>query len=134
MKICRNFLEYADKDFGAHSMMHLIDTPPSDKIGPFEKAYREFNYLDGTIRVISSAIAANEIKKSDSGMISLFIYSLLLGASIVEKHMRSIEENNNNGKDRAREVQQFSHVDFSRLEFRNYILEKLNKWLTENSI
>ncbi len=134
MKIFKNFLDYADKDFGAFSMMHLIESPPSDKIGPFEKDYREFKFLDGTIRVLKSAMAAEEIEENDAGMISFLVYSLLLGAAIVENHMRTIEENHSNKKDPTSEILQFGQADFSRAEFRENVLKKLEEWLTQNSL
>jgi AcrR family transcriptional regulator len=134
MKLFKNFLEYADKDFGAFSMMHLIESPPSDKIGPFEKSYREFKFLDGTQRVLKSAMAAKEINESNIAMDSFFIYSVLLGAAIVEDHMRTLEYNNNNIKDPTSEILQFGQDEFSRLEFREYVLKKLKEWLTENSL
>jgi AcrR family transcriptional regulator len=133
MKIFKNFLDYADKDFGAFSMMHLIESPPSDKIGPFEKDYREFKFLDGTIRVLKSAMAAEEIEENDAGMMSFLVYSLLLGAAIVENHMRTIEENHSNKKDPTSEILQFGQADFSRAEFRENVLKKLEEWLTQNS-
>ena len=134
MEIFKNFLDYADKDFGAFSMMHLIESPPSDKIGPFEKDYREFKFLDGTIRVLKSAMAAEEIEENNAGMMSFLVYSLLLGAAIVENHMRTIEENHNYKKDPTSEILQFGHADFSRAEFRENVLKKLEDWLTQNSL
>ncbi|MFW9826448.1 MAG: TetR/AcrR family transcriptional regulator [Candidatus Thorarchaeota archaeon] len=134
MKIFKNFLDYADNDFGAFSMMHLIESPPSDKIGPFEKDYREFKFLDGTIRVLKSAIAAEEIEENKAGMMSFLIYSLLLGAAIVENHMRTIEENHSYKKDPTSEILQFGQADFSRAEFRENVLKKLEDWLTQNSL
>lgn len=134
MKIFKNFLDYADKDFGAFSMMHLIESPPSDKIGPFEKDYREFKFLDGTIRVLKSAMAAEEIEENNAGMMSFLVYSLLLGAAIVENHMRTIDENHSNKKDPTSEILQFGQADFSREEFRENVLKKLEDWLTQNSL
>ena len=131
MKIFTHFLEFADNDFGAFSMMHLTDSPPSDKIGPFEKEYREFNYLRGTIRVINIAINEGEIKDSNAEMLSFFTYSLILGAALVERHMRKIEQNQKYKGDLASEIVQFGRADFTRIDFRNFILEKLEQMLID---
>lgn len=129
LKIFTNFFEFADKDFGAFSMMHLMDSPPSDKIGPFEKEYREFNYLKGTARVIKVAIEAGEIKDSNAEMLTFLSYSLILGAAMVERHMRTIEQNGKYKGDFASEIVQFGEADFSRKEYRNFVLEKLKHFL-----
>jgi len=131
MKIFTHFLEFADNDFGAFSMIHLTESPPSDKIGPFEKEYREFNYLRGTTRVIRVAIQEGEIKESNAEMLSFFTYSLILGAALVERHMRTIEQNQKYKGDRASEIVQFGRADFSREEFRKFILEKLEQMLID---
>ncbi|MCK4381330.1 MAG: TetR/AcrR family transcriptional regulator [Candidatus Lokiarchaeota archaeon] len=131
MKIFIHFLEFADNDFGAFSMMHLTESPPSDKIGPFEKEYREFNYLRGTTRVIKVAIEEGEIKDSNAEMLSFFTYSLILGAALVERHMRKIEQNQKYKGDLASEIVQFGRADFTRIDFRNFILEKLEQMLID---
>ena len=131
MKIFTHFLDFADNDFGAYSMMHLTESPPSDKIGPFEKEYREFNYLRGTTRVIKVAIEQGEIKDSNAEMLSFLTYSLILGAALVERHMRIIEQNQNYKGDLASEIEQFGRADFTRKDFRNFILEKLEQMLID---
>ena len=134
MKIFKNFLEFADNDFGAFSMMHLIEAPPSDKMGPFEREYRKFNFLQGTARVIQSGISAGEIKESNAGMLSFFIYSLILGSAIVERHMRIIEQSENFNGNLASEIIQFGQAGFSKINYRNYVLNKIKKWLKKNQI
>ena len=131
MKIFTHFLDFADNDFGAYSMMHLTESPPSDKIGPFEKEYREFNYLRGTTRVIKIAIEEGEIKDSNAEMLSFLTYSLILGAALVERHMRIIEQNQKYEGDFASEIVQFGRADFTRKDFRNFILEKLEQMLID---
>ena len=131
MKIFNNFLEFAEKDFGAFAMMHLRESPPSNKIGKFEKEYREFNYLRGTARVIQTAIEAKEIKDYNAGMLTFFTYSLILGAAIVERHMRKVEQDPKYKEDSASEILQFGQADFSRKEFRNFVLEKLEQLLND---
>lgn len=132
MEIFTHFLDFADKDFGAFNMMHLMESPPSDKIGPFEKEYREFNYLKGTARVIKVAIEAGEIKDSNAEMLTFLVYSFILGAAMVERHMRTIEQNNKYKGDFASEIVQFGQADFSRQEFRNFVLEKLEQLIIGN--
>ena len=129
MKIFNNFLEFAEKDFGAFAMMHLRESPPSNKIGPFEKDYREFNYLRGTAKVIQDAIEKGEIKDANAGMLTFFTYSLILGAALVERHMRTVEQDPKYKEDYASEILQFGQTDFSREEFRNFVLEHLEKLL-----
>jgi len=125
------FKKFAEKDFGAFSMMHLRESPPSNKIGTFEQEYREFNYLRGTARVIQDAIEAGEIKFSNAKMLTFFTYSLILGAAMVERHMRMLEQNPNYKGDYPSEILQFGQADFTRKEFRDFILEKLEQLLKE---
>ncbi len=133
MKIFTNFLEFAYKDYGAFSMMHLTDLPPSDKIGLFEKEYKEFNYLRGTAKVVQDAIEAKEINYSNPGLITFFIYSLILGAAIVERNMRVLEQNPDFEGDSASEILSFKS-DFNSLEFRNFVLEKLEIILKDSGL
>ena len=132
MKIFTHFLDFANKDYGAFNMMQLMESPPSNKIGPFEKEYREFNYLKGTARVIKVAIEAGEIKNSNAEMLTFLVYSLILGAAMVERHMRTIEQDSKYKGDFASEIVQFGQADFSRQEFRNFVLEKLEQILIGN--
>lgn len=134
MKIFSNFLEFASKDFGAFSMMHLTESPPSDKIGPFEKEYKEFNYLRGTAKVVQNAIEAKEIKHSNPGLITFFTYSLVLGAAIVERNMRLLEQNPDFNGDYTSEISSFRQTDFNSLEFRNFVLEKLEFILRDSDL
>ncbi|MDX1798150.1 MAG: TetR/AcrR family transcriptional regulator [Candidatus Lokiarchaeia archaeon] len=129
IKIFNHFLEFAEKDFGAFAMMHLRESPPSNKIGKFEKEYREFNYLRGTARVIQNAIEAGEIKNSNAGMLTFLTYSLVLGAALVERHMRIVEQDPKYKGDYTSEILQFGEADFSRDEFRNFILDKMEQLL-----
>jgi AcrR family transcriptional regulator len=134
LKIFTNFLEFANKDFGAFSMMHLAGSPPSDKIGPFEKEYQEFNYLRGTARVVQNAIEAKEIKHSNPGLITFFTYSLILGAAIVERNMRVLEQNTDFEGDNVSEILSFQQTDFSSQEFRNFVLKNLKIILKDSDL
>ena len=133
MKFFKNFSEFAYNDYGAFSMMHLTGPPPSDKIGPFEREYHEFNYLKGTAKIVQGAIDAKEINHSDPGMITFFIYSLILGVAIVERNMRVLEQNPDFEGDSASEILSFK-TDFNSLEFRNFALEKLESILRDSEM
>ena len=131
MKFFTNFLEFAHKDYGAFSMMHLTESPPSNKRGPIEKEYQEFNYLRGTAKVVQDAIDSKEISHSNSGLITFFTYSLILGAAIVERNMRVLEQNPDFEGDSVSEILSFK-TDFNSLEFRNFTLEKLENILKDS--
>ena len=131
MKFFTNFFEFAYKDFGAFSMMHLTESPPSDKTGPFEKEYHEFNYLRGTAKLVQDAIDAKEINYSNSGLITFFIYSLILGAAIVERNIRILEQNPDFKGDPVSEILSFK-TDFNSLEFRNFVLKRLEGFLKDS--
>jgi len=133
MKFFTNFFEFAYKDYGAFSMMHLTESPSSDKRGPFEKEYHEFNYLKGTAKVVQDAIEAKEINYSNPGLITFFIYSLILGAAIVERNMRIIEQNPDFEGNYISEILSFK-TDFNSLEFRNFALEKLKIMLKDSKM
>ena len=134
MKIFQHFLEFADGDFGAFGMMHIIASPPSDKIGPFEREYREYNFLEGTTRVIKRAIDEGEIKETNAALLSFFTYSLILGTAIVERNMRTLEQDDDFDGDPVSETAQFGHVDFSSKEFRDYVLKKLQILLPDSNL
>ncbi|MHA1373833.1 MAG: TetR/AcrR family transcriptional regulator [Promethearchaeota archaeon] len=133
MKIFNHFFEFAENDFAAFSMMHIIASPPSDKVGKFEKEYKAFNFLDGTTRKLQEAINSGEIKESNSAILSFFIYSLILGATIVEYSMREIEDNNDEGTN-VDETTQFKTQPFSSNEFRRYVLKKIELGLTDPNL
>ena len=128
LRIFEHFFEFAENDFAAFRMMHIIRAPPSDKIGTFEREYKPFGILDGTTRLIQKAIDEGEVKEKNAALLSFFMYSLLLGATWVEKIMRDIEEeeeNKNEGK--IEEHTQFGTQGFTSKEFRNYTLQKIIK-------
>ncbi|MFX0011913.1 MAG: TetR/AcrR family transcriptional regulator [Candidatus Hermodarchaeota archaeon] len=130
MDIFDHFFEFAEEDYGAFAMMHTIPSPPSDKKGPYEKEYRPFNFLDGTTKVIQKAINDGEVKENNAALNSFFMYSLILGATIVEHTMRSVENSNNNKGTEAEEKLQFGTQPFTSKEFRNYVLSKIQLILT----
>ena len=134
MKVFNHFFEFAENDPAASSMMHIIPSPPSDKVGKFEKEYKAFNFLDGTTRKIQEAINAGEIKESNSAILSFFIYSLILGATIVEYSMRALEDSNDNEGIKVDETIQYKTQPFTSSEFRKYVLKKLELGLTDPNL
>ncbi|MFW9949131.1 MAG: TetR/AcrR family transcriptional regulator [Candidatus Thorarchaeota archaeon] len=134
LKIFEHFFNFAENDYAAFNMMHIISSPPSDKIGPFEAKYIPFNFLDGTTRVIQKAIDNGDIKEKNAALLSFFIYSLILGATIVERTMRSVEKTNPFKGTTADETLQFGTQPFSSKEFRKYVLRKLQLGLTDPNL
>ena len=135
MKIFEHFLEFAENDPAASSMMHIIPSPPSDKVGKFEKKYKAFHFLSGTKRKMQEAIDAGEIKEDNSAILSFFIYSVILGAAIVEHTMRVLEDNTNGKWDSSvDETLEFKKKAFSSKEFRRYVLKKLELGLTDPNL
>ncbi len=124
LKIFEHFLEFYENDFGKFLLMHNFrGTPPSNKIGPFEKKYREFRLLEGTTKIIQKAIDDNEISHSDATKLSFLLYALLMGSVIVEYDMKF------GFMDPTQETIQYSEVDFTITEFRKYALEMIKKIL-----
>lgn len=134
LNIFEHFFKFAEEDFTAFTMMHIIRSPPSDKIGPFEKQYKPFNFLDGTTRVIQKAINEGGIKENNAALLSFFLYSLILGATMVERTMRSVEENNDYKGSKAEERVQFSTQPFTSKEFRKYVLRKIQLGLIDPNL
>jgi len=134
LKIFDHFFEFAENDQAAFSMMHIITSPPSDKVGKFEKEYKAFNFLDGTTRKIQEAIIKGEIKEDNSAILSFFLYSLILGATIVENTMRELEESNDDERRKAEETTQYGTQSFSSSEFRKYVLKKIELGLTDPNL
>ena len=134
LKIFDHFFEFAQNDPAAFNMMHIIASPPSDKEGKFEKEYKAFNFLDGTTRKIQDAINKGEIKENNSAILSFFLYSLILGATIVEYSMRKIEDSNDDERTNADETTQFGTQPFSSTEFRRYVLKKIELGITDPNL
>ena len=127
--ISEHFFEFAEKDFAAFRMMHVIPSPPSVKVGPFEKEYKQFNFLDSTTHLIQKGIDKNEIKDNNAALLSFHLFSILLGATLVEKAMRDIENNNDKTGKEVDERLQFGTQSFTRKEFREYTLRKIQELL-----
>ena len=134
LKIFEHFFEFAEKDYDAFRMMHIIRAPPSDKIGPFEKDYKQFSFLDGTTKVIQKAMDDGEIKEKNASLLSFFLFSILLGVSMVEYVMRDIEEINDKKEKEVQEYMQFAFQNFTSKEFRKYALKKIEKGLNDPNL
>jgi len=134
LKIFGHFFEFAENDYDAFRMMHIIRAPPSEKIGPFEKEYHQFSFLEGTIRVIQKAIDNGEIKEKNAALLSFFLFSLLLGSTMIEYVMRDFEETNNKERREVEERIQFASQNFTSKEFRKYVLRKIEKGLTDPNL
>ncbi|MFX1393719.1 MAG: TetR/AcrR family transcriptional regulator [Promethearchaeota archaeon] len=132
--IFEHFFEFAEKDFAAFRMMHIIPSPPSEKIGPFEKEYKQFSFLDGTTQIIQKAIDKGEIKENNAALLSFFLFSLLLGATMVESAMRDNENTNDKIGKEVDELMQFGTQNFTSKEFRKYILRKIQKALSDPNL
>lgn len=134
LRIFNHFFKSAENDFAAFRIMHILNSPPSDKIGPFEKEYKQFSFLDGTTRLIQKSIDAGEIKEKNASLLSFFMFSLLLGSAMVEWAMRDIEETNNKERKKVDEYVQFGNQNFTSKEFRNYTLQKIIKGFTDPNL
>ena len=134
LKIFDHFFEFAQNDHAAFSMMHIIPSPPSDKVGTFEEEYKAFNFLGGTTRKVQEAINEGEIREDNSAILSFFLYSLILGATIVENTMRELEAINNYERTNAEETTQYGTQSFSSSEFRKYVLKKIELGLTDPNL
>lgn len=131
LNVFEHFFNFAEEDFTAFTMMHIIPSPPSDKIGPFEKQYKPFNFLNGTTKVIQEAINEGEIKESNAAILSFFMYSLVLGATMIERTMRNFEKKTDYKSTEADEMFQFGGQTFTSKEFRKYVLRKIQLGLTD---
>jgi AcrR family transcriptional regulator len=134
LELFDHFFNFAEADYTAFNMMHIMPSPSSDKIGPFEKQYKPFHFLDGTTRVIQKAITEGEIKENNAALLSFFIYSLVLGATIVERTMHYVEENNGYKATEADESIQFGTQPFTSKQFRKYVLRKIELGLTDPNL
>jgi AcrR family transcriptional regulator len=134
LRIFTHFFVFAENDYSAFRIMHIISAPSSNKIGQFEKEYKQFSFLDGTTRLIQKAIDNGEIKENNAALLSFFMFSLLLGATMVEKAMRDIEETNNKKGKEVEERTQFGTQKFTSKEFRRYTLQKIQKGFTNPNL
>jgi len=91
-------LKFAERDYGKYKMMfNIIEAPSSNKTGLIEREYREFRLLDGTTKILKGAIEKGEILKKNSSLLSLFIFSVIMGVSYIEMYRTA-------GQDRDQDV------------------------------
>lgn len=131
--IIEHFFEFAEKDFQAFRIMHVTPSPPSDKKGPYEIAYEPFNYLISTIKLVQKSLDNHEIKGKNAEIIAYFIYTMLLGFSIVEYELKETEKNITNWSE-IDEVFQFRSQTFTSSEFRKFYLKVIRSILTSSDI
>jgi len=130
LKLYDHFLEFAERDYDKFRMMfNVVEAPPSNKIGPIEKTYKEFRLLDGTTKLIQEAIDKGEIKKDMASVISLVSYSLVMGVAYIE-----MNRTQQHGGERIWETIQLSKGDVSNESFRNYTLKVLEYILRNNDL
>ncbi|MFX1364787.1 MAG: TetR/AcrR family transcriptional regulator [Promethearchaeota archaeon] len=132
--IFEHFFEFAENDFAAFRMMHFMQSPPSNKLGRYEKEYKPFKFLEGTIRVIQKAIDQGEIKEKNAALVTFFLFSLLLGSTLVEEAIRVNERISDEKRKKIQELKQFGAHGFTSKEFRKYILTKIQKGLTDPNL
>jgi len=130
LKLYDHFLEFAERDYDKFRMMfNVVEAPPSNKIGPIEKTYKEFRLLDGTTKLIQEAIDKGEIKKDMASVISLVSYSLVMGVAYIE-----MNRTQQHGGERIWETIQLSKGDVSNESLRNYTLKVLEYILRNNDL
>ena len=130
VKLYGHFLDFANRDYDKFKMMfNVVEAPPSNKIGPIEKTYKEFRLLDGTTKLIQEAIRAGEITKNSASLLSLFTYSLVMGVGYVQM-MRSEEQY---APSPVWETIQLSQVDVSYETYKKYTLKVLDYILKDGS-
>ena len=131
LKLFEHFLDFAERDYDKFKMMfNVVDAPPSNKIGPIEKTYKEFGLLDGTTRLIQEAIDNGEIQGDKASLLSLFSYSVLMGVAYLEMNRT---EKYKTAPIPVWETIQLSKLDVSNKTFKEYTLEVLEYILTQNN-
>ncbi|GAH13506.1 unnamed protein product [marine sediment metagenome] len=111
-------------------MFNVVDAPPSNKIGPIEKTYKEFGLLDGTTKLIQLAIDKGEIPHDKASLLSLFSYSVLMGVAYLDMNRA---RRYGNAPSPVWETVQLSKLDVSSESFKKYTLRVLENILYENS-
>jgi AcrR family transcriptional regulator len=125
LKLFEHFFEFAEKDFGVFSMMHARTTaPPSDKIGEEERKYEGFRLLDGNTRLLKEAKKQGETKFENPALVSLFLYSLIFGATYVDMNRREPNVLLENIQNSIKEI--------TSEEYQNYVLNIIEKLLKSN--
>jgi len=130
LQLFEHFLTFAEKDYDKFKMMfNIIDAPPSNKIGPIEKTYKEFDLLDGTTKLIQKAINKGEISDNNAPLLSLFSYSVVMGVA----YLGMIRPANERGTPSpVWETTQFKKLDVSNKAFKEFTSKVLEYILSMN--
>ena len=130
LQLFEHFLNFAEKDYDKFKMMfNIIDAPSSNKIGPIEKTYKEFDLLDGTTKLIQKAINKGEISDNNAPLISLFSYSVVMGVA----YLGMIRPANERGTPSpVWETTQFKKLDVSNKAFKEFTSKVLDYILSMN--
>jgi hypothetical protein len=126
LKIFEHFFEFAERDFGVFTMMHTPTSAPhsSKPPGEFETKYREFRLLDGNTKLLEQSREHGETNLQNPALVSLFLYSLLFGATYIDMNRR-------NGNPILENIQ-LSIKDISSEDFRMYVLNIVERLLKDN--
>lgn len=120
VKLYKHFLDFAERDYDKFKMMfNIIEAPPSKKIGPIEKTYKEFRLLDGNTKLIQQAIDTGEIVSDNAALLSLISYSLFMGVAYIDMN-RNLEYGGP-----VWETIQLSQIDVSNESFKESALKVL---------
>ena len=123
LKLFEHFLIFAERDYDKFKMMfNVIDAPPSNKIGPIEKEYKEFDLLAGTTNLMQEAINKGEISDINASLLSLFSYSLVMGVAYLGMNRA---ENYRGAPSPVWETIQLKKLDVSNESFKEYTLKVL---------
>jgi len=132
LKLFEHFLEFAERDYDKFKMMfNVIDAPPSNKIGPIEKKYKEFGLLAGTTNLIQEAINKGEITNDNASLLSLFSYSVVMGVAYIGMNRT---EDYRGAPSPVWETIQLSELDVSNEAFKEYTLKVLEYILGKNTL
>ncbi|MHA2393604.1 MAG: TetR/AcrR family transcriptional regulator [Promethearchaeota archaeon] len=127
MELFEHFVEFAKRDFGVFTMMHTpTSAPPSSKVGPIEEKYRQFRLLDGNTKLLREAMDRGEIRIHNPALVSLFLYSLIFGATYIDMNRRN--------ENPLLENIQLSIRDISSEDFQEYVLSIIEKLFKENML
>ena len=131
LKLYEHFLDYANRDYDQFKMMfNVIEAPPSNKIGPIEAKYREYRLLDGTTKIIQEAIDEGEIKQDTAPLLSLLMYSIVMGVAYIQMNRTK----GHGPPSRVWETIQLSQVDISFNLFKKHTIGVLKSILTNNEL
>jgi len=132
LKLYDHFLEFAERDYDKFRMMfNIIEAPPSNKIGPIEKTYKEYGLLEGTTKLIQKAIDDGEIDNDKAPLLSLFTYSVVMGVAYIEMNR---SEKHGGAPSPVWETIQLSKLDISFDTFKDYTLKVLEHVLRNKKL